>query len=182
VTAATQTQHLAVLLAQHPEECAAVVAVLATDEDNPPKHPAQDAIERLGTSDAVLMGRILSALLTAGIVHFGSRWMLAEWDDRYAIARQGAAAWLRARVGCRPVEARYANRDAIAARVASVLGCRIGDVAFEWRSSQLDSIYIGGEGLDASEIAALIKAGFEPSALGWDVPGDCGASTEETAK
>jgi hypothetical protein len=176
------THPLAALLSQHPEECAAVVAVLA----------CYDALDGRSTSgivedaehysaDIVLdvgeVGVICDACCSAGFAEL-DRWgdySITERADRYAIARVGAAAWLRERVGVSPREARYVDREAIAARVANVLGCRLTSVRLAWESSRLGRIEVDGRGLDGDDIAALIRDGFEPSPLGWDVPADCGS-------
>ena len=89
-------QPLAALLASHPEECAEVVALLATG--GPAawhwSHIADHArFENLRD--------ILAALTAADIVTAMShdRWVPPERVDRVAIARMGAAAWLAARCG-----------------------------------------------------------------------------------
>ena len=100
----TNPQPLAALLASHPEECAAVVAVLAMTLT-----PSErEIIFLLGNRGVVIAVPVLCAILAplerAGIATrdrrgFGSTvvW-LVESADRYAIARMGAAAWLAARV------------------------------------------------------------------------------------
>lgn len=103
----TKTQPLAALLASHPEECAAVVAVLCA------RGEAQHGVnDRTPTAMAIaiwpdgdieeqvdLARSILVALDDAGATsHAGTMYREFTERDRYAIARMGAAAWLAARV------------------------------------------------------------------------------------
>lgn len=97
-----QTQPLAALLSQHPEECAAVLSALCVEGfDGLPADDIVDALRETGgpllTSGQTMA--ILGALETAGIAkEVGRRdWKVESGRDRYAIARQGAAAWLRER-------------------------------------------------------------------------------------
>ena len=147
----------------------------------------QLGLAAIAPCDDALTAEFVAALRLEGVVFAG--WpsdvvYMSRDTDRRDIARQGAAAWLRARVGLAPHRARYADEEAIAARVAAVLRCSADDVRLYWRSSELERI---GEArgnrcpeLDGADIAALIRAGFEPSSLGWEVPGDCcGAEPEQ---
>ena len=92
---ATDTQPLAALLASHPEECAAVVALLATGGSGAwhfshiAKHVQSDNLR------GILLA-LASAAIVTGLAH--DRWVPPGNADRYAIARMGAAAWLVARV------------------------------------------------------------------------------------
>lgn len=98
---ATNTQPLAALLASHPEECAAVVAVLVVDDFNGlhPDDIGAGLPHGMRVSYAEMMA-ILSALENAGIAeNCQPDWQLLNNAHRYAIARMGAAAWLRERVG-----------------------------------------------------------------------------------
>ena len=89
------TQPLAALLASHPEECAAVVALLATGGSGAwhfshiAKHVQSDNLR------GILLA-LASAAIVTGLAH--DRWVPPGNADRYAIARMGAAAWLVARV------------------------------------------------------------------------------------
>lgn len=105
MTGAPNLQPLAALLSQHPEECAAVVSVLAADFSPRQGLSAEEAVQDVGffepdagaTPERVRA--VLDALCAAG---FAERDASGDYaigcHGRYAIARQGAAAWLRARV------------------------------------------------------------------------------------
>lgn len=102
---------LAALLRSHPEECAAVVAVLTVSGNEPAT--AQNVCfylrHQINTDPihAVIVA-ILSAMHAAEIVTRATRegvfidsFRLVA-ADRYAIARMGAAAWLAARLSVKP--------------------------------------------------------------------------------
>ncbi len=98
---------LAALLASHPEECAAVVAVLVVSGNEPAT--AQNVcfyLRHQVNTDPIhaVVVAILSAMHAAEIVTRATRegvfidsFRLVA-ADRYAIARMGATAWLAARV------------------------------------------------------------------------------------
>lgn len=98
-------QPLAALLASHPEECAAVVAVLTSDNDPCQGKPTDEVAKDVthyepgaGATTESAQG-ILDALCAAGLAEMDASGDYAiECHRRYAIARMGAAAWLAARV------------------------------------------------------------------------------------
>jgi hypothetical protein len=104
----SDTAPLAALLASHPEECAAVVAVLCVSGDDPAT--AQNVCFYLRhqvkreLSYEVVSG-LLVAMQGAEVVTVSRRegdpktYFVLVAADRYSIARMGAAAWLRARCG-----------------------------------------------------------------------------------
>lgn len=100
----TDTTPLAALLVSHPEECAAVVAVLATCP-RPLGLEVSDIkteVKRYGVpTDEPLIRDILVAGRTDGALMDNSwgQWRVPASADRYAIARLGALPWLRSRCG-----------------------------------------------------------------------------------
>lgn len=107
------TTALAALLASHPDECAAVVALLATGGSGAwhfshiAKHVQSDNLR------GILLA-LASVSIVTGLAH--DRWVPPGNADRYSIARMGAAAWLRER--CPPAppspsfdECEQASRD-----------------------------------------------------------------------
>lgn len=99
---APSTQPLAALLASHPEECAAVCAEVQSAGDRgilpwsvlSLVHP-----DDKGLAHEALTRAILAAATMAGIMFVGIRGESVMYlEHRRAIARQGAAAWLRGRV------------------------------------------------------------------------------------
>lgn len=98
-------QPLAALIASHPEECAAVVAVLATYDplDGRSTSGIVEDAEQWSPNlvlDVGEVGVICDACRAAEFVTL-DRWgdyAIVEHAHRYAIARMGAAAWLSKRV------------------------------------------------------------------------------------
>ena len=94
---------LAVLLASHPEECAAVLCALcAVDSEGEEIESIEHYVHVWGGVDPgrdAIRG-ILQALESADIAEMlcPRQWTLIDMSHRYAIARMGAAAWLRERV------------------------------------------------------------------------------------
>lgn len=104
---------LAALLASHPEECAAVVATLAM--------AGGDGIDwtrihkLIAANEPALAGLnvegVLEALKVADLLWIDEPLVGMRMEHRYAIARVGAAVWLRARVGA-PAPLTYGQRIA----------------------------------------------------------------------
>jgi hypothetical protein len=103
---APNTAPLAALLASYPEECAAVVALLVSEGSTEGTGPW--SCESIATEVDVplfLTRSIVMVLCTVGIVHERGDGCTAPLKaDRRAIARMGAAAWLRERVGAAVVD------------------------------------------------------------------------------
>lgn len=130
------TQPLAALLASHPEECAAVLAVLCVTADDPAS--VQNIMFYLRHQTDVkpvydVIAPIMSAMGEAGLVTVseGNYFVLVA-ADRYAIARQGAAAWLRARVGAPATAAQRERAMLVRLHELTAVEARDGR-HFEWR-------------------------------------------------
>ena len=99
---APNLQPLVALLASHPEECAAVVAMLASEGSTEHSGPwSYFGLAEASGQSGNITAEIGHALVDAGIVEGrGAQGCTApRRADRYAIARMGAAAWLAARCG-----------------------------------------------------------------------------------
>ena len=96
-------QPLAALLASHPEECAAVAIVFAImdyQSGGIEVAEARDEVRRFNpTMPLERVREILAAMAVADVLVFNpwKEYRMVR-DDRAAIARMGAAAWLAARV------------------------------------------------------------------------------------
>jgi len=97
------TAPLAALLASHPEECAAVVAVLAAAEWDCPGGISVSRVRELTNTqdDGERLLLILRAVVAAELAQVNTwcEYRVGSESVAVGIAHMGAAAWLRARCG-----------------------------------------------------------------------------------
>lgn len=161
---------LPALLASHPEECADLLALLVA------RYPHRGIPQRDANAVQLL---ILDALCAAGVaLQEGSVYLLdVSAEEHRAIARHGALAWLRARVGP-ATSTNPLNLGAIRLCALAAEGARIGAIhiasyavatpfprnAAEYRSRILDVSRLSeGLPMEALDIEAEVAAVWGPA-------------------